>query len=243
MTTLDLKAIEERLAAYDPVDTDDVMREVDSCHDDIRALLGMVRERDAEAQELHSRIHDLESTIDALGDAPALLVAAEAKLAEVSGQLALIQSVRAAEEEQLAEVTRERDAYKKAKSENDDRFMRERDEARSTVAANTETLRSIIASASYRLVWAVDGRGSPEQALRAVEALGEAYRTLVAQHAVVANERDARPDISPEMAATWHRWFTTASTPELEELQPVARRLEDALRAHATKAKAKVLDV
>jgi hypothetical protein len=57
--------------------------------------------------------------------------------------------------------------------------------ARATIEANTETFRSIIASASGRLVWAVDGRGSPEQAVRAVEALGEAYGAL--QREYVAN--------------------------------------------------------
>jgi hypothetical protein len=51
---------------------------------------------------------------------------------------------------------------------------------RAELAANTETFRSIIASASGRLVWAVDGGGSPEQALRAVEALGEAYASAIA---------------------------------------------------------------
>lgn len=35
--------------------------------------------------------------------------------------------------ERLADVERERDAYKKAKEENDERFMRERDEARERV--------------------------------------------------------------------------------------------------------------
>lgn len=35
-------------------------------------------------------------------------------------------------EQRLAEVERQRDAYKRAKAENDDRFMRERDEARSS---------------------------------------------------------------------------------------------------------------
>ena len=37
----------------------------------------------------------------------------------------------------LAKVTREREAYKKAKQENDDRFMRERDDARDELVRMT----------------------------------------------------------------------------------------------------------
>jgi hypothetical protein len=168
MTTPDLKAIEERLNdPFAPVLDGAV-------EDDIRALLGMVWELQCGA------------------DCSAV-EAAESKLAEVSGQLALIQSVRVAEEEQLAEVTRERDEAREvvaciaddlnlehvdAYDENHGLpwYVRMIVEARNDELKQCEdTFRQIIASASSRLVWAVDGRGSPEQAVRAVEALGEAY--------------------------------------------------------------------
>ena len=47
----------------------------------------------------------------------------------------------------LAKVTREREAYKKAKQENDDRFMRERDDARDELVrmtAERDELRAIV---------------------------------------------------------------------------------------------------
>jgi hypothetical protein len=41
--------------------------------------------------------------------------------------------------EQLAKVEKERDAYKRAKEENDERFMRERDEARANLSERDKT--------------------------------------------------------------------------------------------------------
>jgi hypothetical protein len=284
MTTPDLEAIEERLAAYDPVDTDDVMREVDSCHDDIRALLGMVRERgdliNVGAERMLAQVQRAE--------------AAEAKLAEVSGQLALIQSVRVAEEEQLADVTKLLAPYSDGEDDsiigrlahltwlaetrghgedmqrNRAKHWKEKaqtmtitkvateggmihigppgsgadinhtplQDARAQLAANTDAFRSIIASASYRLVWAVDGRGSPEQAVRAVEALGEAYEAskrantmALGEVAELLKERDARPDISAEVA----RAYVTAE--DRLTYRQASITIDAALRAHATKAK------
>lgn len=44
----------------------------------------------------------------------------------------------------LEKMTKERDAYKKAKDENDDRFMRERDEAREALVALTTDCRRLM---------------------------------------------------------------------------------------------------
>jgi hypothetical protein len=227
MTTPDLKAIEERLNdPFAPVLDGAV-------EDDIRALLGMVRERDAEIASMavdldrvldeqvsiemylaqagieapesvtpsgadrYGRILEMvedlhrkqsedvaaqmiradeaaekaarhardEATANARVDRLLVMAeAAEAKLAEVSGQLALIQSMRVAEEEQLVEVTRELEMVQSKLQI-----------ASAVIATDTDTFRQIIASASSRLVWEIHGTGDPRAALRAVEALGEAY--------------------------------------------------------------------
>jgi hypothetical protein len=253
MTTPDSKAIEERLS------TCGFLPQTDA---DILALLGMVREAQEYAKSLQPGYWH-QKAVEECGEWKAKAEAAEAKLAEVSGQLATVQSVRVAEEERMVELTnraeyaearlvealqRERtmeealaevtrhheqsielrialgerlravelerntahslilgvqltcefgdakemyatmqkfsnesqrvvgDAQSYADSYRVVAAMAETAEVyRAELAANTDTFRQIIASASYRLVWAVDGRGNPEQALRAVEALGEAY--------------------------------------------------------------------
>ena len=59
-------------------------------------------------------------------------------------------------EHKLAEMTKERDAYKKAKEENDERFMRERDEARAELAEHKEWAEEELANAQRQANAAVE---------------------------------------------------------------------------------------
>ncbi len=68
---------------------------------------------DAEVNKMYQRVLEAES------DARTWQAAAVARMEECD-----------AAEAQVAQLTKERDAYKKAKEENDERFMQERDEAR-----------------------------------------------------------------------------------------------------------------
>lgn len=56
-------------------------------------------------------------------------------------------------------VERERDAYRKAKQENDDRFMSERDEARAHVAQLEALIPAARAYATHNPIWYCDDNG------------------------------------------------------------------------------------
>lgn len=84
----------------------------------------------------------------------------------------------------IREVERERDAYRKAKAENDDRFMAERDEAR----RERDTLRAKL-TASQTLAEDLRARLIP-----ALDAAGVDYDAMPASLAAVIGEREAAVD-------------------------------------------------
>jgi hypothetical protein len=123
---------------------------------------------DDEAKELRAalsaseaRAKELERSADALQRAHANTLAASVKA-----------SARAAAAEARAkELEREREAYKRAKAENDERFMRERDEARAERDEARRALRECAEvlethglenSEAYQLARALSGSGAEE---------------------------------------------------------------------------------